>query len=90
MTTVASFLDEVAPFAKGGTDLLRNGEIFSLYPHPLKPDGMAALLKLLQFLFVTLPTFLRENHGLLLRREFVVNVTGHTMNAFFRMFGFDP
>jgi hypothetical protein len=90
MATVTSFLNAMTSLTKSCPDFLRDGEIFSLYSHSLKPDGMAAPFELLQFLFVALPTFIRENHRLLFRGRLVIDMTGHAMNALFCMFRFDP
>jgi hypothetical protein len=86
MATVASFLDDVASFAEGGANLLRNTEIFAMSTHPIPPNGVAALLKLLHLFLMALPTFFRKDHGLLFRGSLMVDVAGHTMDSFFCMF----
>jgi len=47
VATVASFLDDVAAFAEGGANLLRNTEVFPVDTHPIPTKGVTALLKLL-------------------------------------------
>jgi hypothetical protein len=90
MATVTSFLDAVAALAKGGTDLLGNGEIFSLNSHSIKTNRMAAHSELLQLLFVALPAFFRKDHGFLFRCGLVIDVTTHTMDVILCVFRFDP
>jgi len=68
---------------EGSTNLLRDGEVFSLDSHSLKPDRVAAHSKLLQFLFVTFSAFFGEDHRFLVGSELMIDVTGHTMGPFF-------
>jgi len=90
MAAVASFLDHVAAFTESSSNFLRNTKVLSLDTHAIKADGMSALTELLQLSFMTLPTFFRENHGLLLRGSLMVDVAGHTMDIILCMLRFHP
>src|SRR3972149_6170859 len=74
MAAVTPFLDDMASFTEGSPNFLRNGEVFSLNSHSFKPDRMAAFPELCQFFLVAFSAFFREDHGLLLRGDLVINV----------------
>jgi hypothetical protein len=86
VAAVASFLDDMTAFTESGTDLLRDTEVFPLDSHPFEADGMTALPKIGQFLFMAFPAFFREDHGLLFGSGLVVDVAAHAMDSFFCMF----
>jgi hypothetical protein len=90
MTTVAPFLNDVATLTEGGTDFLRNGQVFALNPHPVPADRVTAFLELRQLLRVAFPAFLRKDHGLLLGGDLVINMAGHTVNSSLGVLGFHP
>jgi hypothetical protein len=90
MAAVASLLDNVAAFAEGRTDLLWDTEVFPLNSHPVEADGMTALPKVGQFLFVAFPAFLRKDHGLLFGSGLVVDVARDAMDPFLCVFRLRP
>ena len=90
MATVASFLDDVAAFAIGCPDPLRDSKKFPVAPHPVPGYGVTAFVKIGQLFGMTLPAFFREDHGFLLRGCLVVDVTGHAVDALLGMLRFHP
>jgi hypothetical protein len=90
MAAVTFFLDAVTALTEGGADFLGDAQVFPLNSHPFKSDGMSALLKIFQLFLVTFSAFIRENHRLLFSGGLMVNVAGHTMDAIFCVFRFNP
>jgi hypothetical protein len=90
VAAITSLLDDMATLAEGGADLLRNGKVFSLNPHSIKPDRMAALPELCKLLLVAFSTFFRKDHSFLFRGCLMVDVAGHTMDTLLGMFRFHP
>ena len=83
MAAITSFLDTMATFAERGANLLWNSEIFALDSHSIKPDGVAAFLKLLEFFLVALPTLLWKDHRLLFRGGLMIRVTRDAVDPLF-------
>jgi hypothetical protein len=90
MTTVTSLLDTVTALAKGGTNLLRNAEVFPLNSHSVKTNRVTALPKLLQLFGMAFSTFLRKDYGLLFGGDLVIDMAGHTVDPLLCMLRFHP
>jgi len=90
MATVTPFLDHVATFAESSPDLLRNAQVLPLGSHSVKPDGVTALLELLELSGVTFPAFFRKDHGLLFTGCLVIGMTSYAMDPLLGVFRFDP
>jgi hypothetical protein len=85
VATIASFLNDVAAFAEGGTDLLRDAKVLPLSPHAIPPEGMAALAEFLDLSGMAFCALFRKNHGLLLGSRLVIDVTGDAMDTVLRV-----
>jgi len=90
MAAVTFFLDAVTALTEGRADFLGDAQVFPLDSHPFESDGMSALLKIFKLFLVTFSAFIGENHRLLLSGGLMVNVAGHTMDAIFCVFRFNP
>lgn len=90
VAAVTLFLYDMAALAESGADLLGKGQVFALGTHAVPRYGMTALLEFGLLLGVTFAAFFREDHGFLFGRGLVVQMAGHALDPFFRMFRLRP